>query len=530
MKRELLSGLGRLAFADSARTARWAGYAVLIFTAALALLLLWIGPCPQVVFGHDIVVFYSTVWKMLWGIRPHVDFNCTHGLLNFAFPLVGSWITGVNDYCITTGHVLFVVFTSVTCWFVLRLRTTPFVTAVYALYTILTAAGMNALRFDYWELSYGGLYNRQGYTLLLILMALVFLPRRSASAAIIRIDGVILGIVLGCLFFLKITYFLAGTGLLLFGILTRKFSLPDLYSAPAGFLCIFLPAVLYLKGDVGAYLRDLSQAGAVRGTLITPELIVEYTGAIAVPAVLLLLLFLLIHGKSIHLISPALFIGLTAGISLCILLTNAPLGSINHTPLLGGSALLLIQAANAKSAGEAWKHTLAILGGIALAVPFAYTCIASILTAAAEKLQMERTEMIHSPRFTHLQIRDFGGDPPGPFSYVQKINDGLLLLDKFAKPGSRIETLDFVNIFPFASNRPPTRATLSWQLGYSFDEKHHPVASQAFGDPDILLLPRYPSDPPTTESLLRIYAGYLEEHFERQGESPCWILFAKRKR
>src|SRR5262249_16888446 len=61
-----------------------------IVTTLLSLgLLLWIGPCVQMRFGHDTGVYYSCAWKMLWGVKPHVDFYSSLGIINYVFVLAG---------------------------------------------------------------------------------------------------------------------------------------------------------------------------------------------------------------------------------------------------------------------------------------------------------------------------------------------------------------------------------------------------------------------------------------------------------
>ena len=42
-----------------------------------------------------------------------------------------------------------------------------------------------------------------------------------------------------------------------------------------------------------------------------------------------------------------------------------------------------------------------------------------------------------------------------------------------------------------------------------------------------VLVPKFPTSPPWTEDMLRLYGGYLEEHFRRAAESRCWTLLVR---
>lgn len=494
---------------------------------------LYVGPYPQRLFGHDVFVYYSALWKMICGVRPHVDFYCTHGVLIFFFPLLGAMLTGVNDYCLATGSVLFGLLLTLAAWPVLRVRTSPFVAAAYTIYTLLVALGTQGLKWPFYYWSYSSLYNKQCYAILLILMAQALLPRQSCTRRAAILDALICGMLAGGLFFFKITYFFAGVGLLVFALCAQPALRAQFRMIIAGILAVWLPCLIYLQGNLFAYIRDIGFSMSTRKGTLDQELVLRFAGAV-VPVALILFLVLLFTGKNRprELILPLLFLGLTAGESICILLTNLLVGPNQDIPLMGGAALLYIAWTNRANSISAWKQCFLLLILLGIASPYYFSNTASIVdTAIWRTFQTENTpqsEVIFSPRMRHLVIRGWGGGPPSDFAYAEKLNDGLALLSKYATEETKVETLDFVNPFPFIAILPPTKAPLSWLAGYTFNVNQFPPFEEAFGNPDILLLPKYPSEPVTADLLWHVYRKQLKSQYEFEEESKCWFLWKKR--
>ena len=118
---------------------------------------------------------------------------------------------------------------------------------------------------------------------------------------------------------------------------------------------------------------------------------------------------------------------------------------------------------------------------------------------------------------------------PENTTYVEKVNDGLRMLRKLGGV-HRVAALDYVNPFPFALQWPALRGNLwAWQLGFTFCDTACPTPEQAFGDADVLMVPTYPGEKPGFSAMLRIYGGYIKEHFEIGDKSDQWHLLLRRK-
>ena len=126
-----------------------------------------------------------------------------------------------------------------------------------------------------------------------------------------------------------------------------------------------------------------------------------------------------------------------------------------------------------------------------------------------------------------LFIGGFGGEAPMPVSYSEKVNDGLRLLRKVGGV-HRVAALDFVNPFPFALGWPPVRGEMwCWHMGYSFSDTAHPSADEAFGDADVLMLPKYPGEHDSFTLLMWVYGGYFKSHFRVKATSEQWYLLTR---
>lgn len=524
----------------------------LIYLFGSAGMMLWVGPYVQNAFGHDLPVYYAGAWKMLWGYKPHVDFHSPLGVMNFAFVYAGMKLTGVNAYSIATGNTLVFLIVSAVAWAVCRLRFAPVLCLIYTLFAGWMVMCAHYLRYDFLATAYAGLYNRQGYALLLVLMAQAFLPRKEKFAERALLDGAIFGAISVTLLFLKVTYFLAGAGIFALGLLLRNVSWRMLVGVGIGSILVALPTLIYFKFDLVPYYQDLAFAGKVRSTvddaggnpaisLISRTVALRYALEM-IPAVVLLLLMCFTaignsHGNSLGRGWPGFFcVGATATISLGLLLTNSPLGDKSHVPLISALGLILLQRSfrsTSEPGGAIWRRAASCLIATLLILPLSTSAVGSFAYTAYFKLakadHRPATEIFSAAPLARLIIPGTGGDPASaPFTYAQKINDALALLDQHVPRDATVETLDFTNLLPFAGQRPPARGPLFWQYRLSFTEKQTLSAERAFGDADVLMIPKYSGDPDSTVMLQQIYREYLAANYQHHAESDQWILLTRR--
>jgi len=523
---------------------RWAGAVVLAVVAFMSAFLLWLGPYVQVRFGHDTGLYYSVAWKMYCGLRPSVDFPSPIGFLNFALVLAGMKLTGPNAACISTGCALFYVLVSALAWTACRRRFSPWLSGVFVLLAGLVAIRANALRLPFDHASYAAFYNRQGYAMLAVLIAQAFLPLRSNSRRLVAIDGAVFGGLVVVLFYWKITYFLCALGLLGAGICLGRFGPRWWCACLGGAVLALFPIAVYFHGNLLAYLQDLQSAAFARsGGLNASMALIE--GGRALVSVLVLALFFVVsrsngnwHSWFVFREMKAFFlpIVLVAGMSVCVILTNAPDGSLWDAPLFCFLALVLLQlAADRIRECDLDPRRTRVLGWLTaavLAVPVG-SGLGSLASCADWKIEfspvyVKKGPHFDSPALSQLFVLNCGGNPIMPVTFCEEINDGVLLLKSGAPANATVETVDYTNWFPFALGWRPAPGASAWQAGFLQDENHCPPFDRAFAGADILMIPRFPGDYRTNRMLARVYKEEIARKYESVHISKCWALWKKK--
>jgi hypothetical protein len=137
-----------------------------------------------------------------------------------------------------------------------------------------------------------------------------------------------------------------------------------------------------------------------------------------------------------------------------------------------------------------------------------------------------------SPRLADFIVPEFAESIPkyegfDTRAYINKVNDGLALIQKNTREEKRILSLDGINPFPFALGwKSPTGDAAWWWRKYSFSRELHPNPERVFGNTDIVMIPKRGEQ--TRFDLLYIYEKYVGKHFARKDESRDWTLWVKR--
>lgn len=130
-----------------------------------------------------------------------------------------------------------------------------------------------------------------------------------------------------------------------------------------------------------------------------------------------------------------------------------------------------------------------------------------------------------------VQIKDTGGEPMGPTTFVGKVKEGLELLQQQGESKSVIAVLDFCNPFDVAREVKPSKGTpICWQLGFVYSDKIIPPASQVFEGVDAVLIAKQFGDgnQENLRVLFQHYGSYIDTNFVITAQSQQWLL-AKRK-
>lgn len=160
--------------------------------------------------------------------------------------------------------------------------------------------------------------------------------------------------------------------------------------------------------------------------------------------------------------------------------------------------------------------------------------IAGLLIALRRKesgISLPADEVFQSGGLKGLQILGFGGDPPLPGTYVNKVRDGLDLISRTGNAGRPVLSLDFSNPFNEAEFiRPPAGSPTVWHFKYLFSDTAAPAEEQAFDGAEVVMVPKQfgTGDQESFETLYRHYGDYLSQHYRQAGETGEWVLLERK--
>ena len=477
---------------------------------------------------------------------------------------LGMFILGptaaVLPFCAVCAGIVF----ALLGWLVARSRLPALPAYLFAITQALVAASPNILNWDYFTTTYDGYYNRQGYALISILLLLLFLPRRfdSRPKRADSVDGSIAGAIVGVLLFLKITYCMSAFGLCAIAFALQRRHSRALWShAALGFAIVFLACLPLFHFDLPAMLRDLRMAAGARTgdptaaftlTHLFASLPLSWVQIALLAAVQLALrpVGWWWRGPATAESDPAVrapswaeFAGVV-GLCLFTYMTNAPGGDHGETPLLGAWGFVLLGCALQRTAlgskppepRTSPRRDLPVLCAVlaVLWVTIYGTGVQGIGWAYSPwptpflEMMEQGTIRFDSASLKPLQIAGYGGQMPMPFTYAEKINDGLRML-RHLGGAHRVEAVDFANPFPFALGWQPAHGGFwCWQNGYGFSDTAHPPPDRAFGDADVLMIPKNPGVPDSFSVMLRLYGSYIKSRFRVQDTSSQWYLLVRR--
>jgi hypothetical protein len=107
------------------------------------------------------------------------------------------------------------------------------------------------------------------------------------------------------------------------------------------------------------------------------------------------------------------------------------------------------------------------------------------------------------------------------YEYVLVLMDAADLLKDRERGG--IALLDSVNPLPFMLGVEPARGANLWS---TWSAPKRP-ASEFLAGARYVLVPKFSTGPQWTDDMMRLYGGYLEEHFRWAAETRCWILLTR---
>ena len=533
----------------AARDGRYSPTALLMLAGLPVLVAAWALASPATllskVMTQDLLFNLSGAWHVYSGHVAHVDFHDASGRLSFLLTALGFHLLGPVPFAFLVnvaimGAALFA------AAFLAAMRRLPLLPAaifvVFATLLALMPANVGDRPEHY---SFAMSYNRYGWSAYSILALILFVPPREERD---RKDGAwidiaVAGGLLAAMFHLKITYFAAGLATLGFAVLFH----PHVGRYWRAWLVVGALLVLNaLAPHNQPYLADIldwATSGAVRkaATLHFNNFVAAidqygpYLAAVAVGLWMwwsgratfrlpLTLLFLLV--MSLLLLSQnSQAAGMPSAIVVLFVLYDqlrTAFSSLSNRDIAPWLLTLLL-------------FPLFAVGGYA-------TSIAGYHASArdgrglhvVERTNLRGLAVPEGQRGTFLSFSHSFDYPSRPadapaqplyllsdYEYVLILTDAADLLAG-RRPGG-IALLDSVNPLPFMLGVEPARGANLWS---TWNAPKRP-ASKFLAGARYVLVPKFSTTPQWTDDMLRLYGGYLEEHFRWTAETRCWILLTR---
>lgn len=491
---------------------------------------------------QDLLFNVSGAWHVYSGHVAHVDFHDASGRLSFLLTALGFHLLGPVPFAFLVNVAIMstVLFAAA---FLAAMRRLPLLPAaifvVFATLLALMPANVGDRPEQY---TFAMSYNRYGWSAYSILALILFVPPREEKARA-WIDIAVGGGLLAAMFYLKITYFAAGLATLGFAALFH----PHIRRDWRAWLVVGALLILNaLAPHNRPYLADIlawATSGAVRkaATLHFNNFVAAsgqygpYLAAVAVGGWMwwsgratfrlpLTLLFLLV--MSLLLLSQnSQAAGMPSAVVVLFVLYDrlrtafSPLRDRDLAPWLLTLLLFPLIAASGYAASIAGYHASARdMRGL-------HVVERTNLAGLAVPEGQRGTFLAFSYSFDYpARTKDTLAQPLyqlSDYEYVLVLTEGADLLA--GRPPGGIALLDSVNPLPFMLGIEPARGANLWST-WSAPKRS---ADEYLAGARYVMIPKFPTSPQWTDDLIHFYGSYLDKHFRRTAETPCWILLVR---
>jgi hypothetical protein len=503
-----------------------------------------LGPVPSTLFGNDIFLYLDGGWRILNGLVPNHDFYLSLGPITYMLTAAGLWLAHDSVYGLTIGFVSFAALITVFAFRTSRTRMTAAGSILFSIFVLLLCTGPIYLGGNSsLDLTYAMIYNRFGYGLLSLLF-ITQLIRPDALHGRPREEwfgDVVAGVSLALLFFLKVSYFGVGAGLVLLSTLADIRNARRLLALACGLALTTLAMLAFLRFDVPELVHDLLNTIQARSASVTRLGISDFLDLSTISFIALALAFCFLGASDasvrhrIMLFAAAIYTILSESLFVD---TNASQGATYPLFIVVIFILLadLGTTLRAKHVSAAFAATLVVIG-LSLTAPTFFFDLRSLAllthykTSAQLKAGAYRVEgdQLMDLTFYDNQKDEANQQENGHF-YTNYLNDGIDLLKKHLALSDMVGTLSYQNPFSYALLRKPPRGGSTWfVLGNNISPGHTLSAARMFGDATVIMVPKYKlsTHVSTDEFLVRVYKPYLLSNFSFVAESEWWSLYRR---
>jgi hypothetical protein len=525
-------------------------FLALLCVAAIAGIVLIIGP-TYIAAPWDVFVLIDGAWRISNGQIPHTDFHNPIGALVYAVFAFGMRIDGPSLQALAYGNSIFLSLVGLWTMAISYKRLTPVFGLILTTFIVVLLAATRPLGYDVETTTYAMLYNRYGWALLSILMIQLLLAPKSEAARFAVFDSLSAGLLLGLLFFCKITFFIVGVGVYGFSLALRPELRWTAWLSFVGFAAVCAAAWAILGISVGDYLADIAAASESQ-SLADRGYRLFRSGIDAMPQLALLgLCWLLVvalpntRGRRLWSEPVKITLSLALVVGGGMFLTVGNTGEAGEIPVLVVAAIILSDYALrhgwAAPNSHTWRSAWIVLG-----LPLVLFFQIFISDARSLANSLERRDYVASgapasQRFDAEPLRDFVIPDWSNWKTAywlakevpSKINEGLLVLRRNGVEHRKTLVLALTDPFSFALGLPsPKGVPLWWDLNMSHSEGQYPPPGPLFTEVDNVMLPILDERAEgcckeTAVKLREEYDTYLREHFTEVDHSDNWLLLKR---
>jgi hypothetical protein len=155
----------------------------------------------------------------------------------------------------------------------------------------------------------------------------------------------------------------------------------------------------------------------------------------------------------------------------------------------------------------------------------------SALVLHAGLATLKQGQAVPLAHFGKIRLTELWNERNSPlFSrYLSSLEDGARALESLEGVADRVHVLDFVGPFSAGLGLKPPHGDSTWHhWRRTVNEDNHLPAQMLLQDVQIVMVPKRPIEVATAEGLQRLYADYLEGHFELAQETADWKVYTLR--
>lgn len=465
---------------------------------------------------NDLFIFLDGAYRIQAGQVPNVDFHSSLGPLAYYIPAMGHALGGSFGAAMPVGMALMTIGVALVAAHVIATRMRPELGVSLALYLLLIIAVPMNPGESIRDLSFAMFYNRVGWSasgLLLVMYLPPCAPRRGQAA----LDALCASFLTLVMLYLKISYGIVCIAFVIFMLTDRR-----QWHWAAMALALTVGAGLMIElawGGTANYIADLRLAGKVSGELPSFRVLVGEVQR-NLPEVTVYSIFAALLLSTRPCIRNVLFL-------ICCALTGILLIEQNFQ-IVG----ILTLGAGAAVAAEASLRTTSVLRP---GVPFLLLALLvppilhfAIALGLHSGLGLARQGVEFSlPNYSGIRLVRLWSD--GQYQnfgrYDDSLRDGAAALAQLDDP-ERVLVLDFVGPFTAGMGLVPPQGDSTWyHWGRTIDADHHLPPDDFFADARIVMDPKFPIEPWTTNGLREIYGAALAERYLLASETKFWRLY-----